>query len=293
MTSVARYLRDTAVIAQGAGRFRADLPNDWSAPTLPQGGVMMGVAVRAMTAALALPEQRLRSITTVFAGQVGAGPVDIEVRALRRGRTMSQLVAHVRNPGAEVGHTSIAVFGAPRPGFEFTDVAMPEVPPPERCWSFRDPPPDFAPRIRFPYWEHVESRTAIGHAVWHEWTPTTSERAYWYRFEEPPVGADGLLDASAIVTLCDTMPGAVGERMGPSTPFWLPPSADLTVHLIGDAGPGWLLSHNRARWAGDGYASVEMTLWDPARGLVAYATQMMLFTFPEGPPPEAQRRPPA
>ena len=32
--------------------------------------------------------------------------------------------------------------------------------------------------------------------------------------------------------------------------------------------------------AGDGYASVELELWDPARGLVAYATQVMFFSFP-------------
>jgi len=132
----------------------------------------------------------------------------------------------------------------------------------------------------------------VGHAPWDDWVPTSSERAYWYRFEEPPTVEGELLDPLAVVTLCDTMPGAIGERMGPGMPFWLPPSADITVHLLGEAGPGWLLSHNRARWAGDGYASVEMTLWDPARGLVAYATQMMLFSFPDGPPSPAQRRPP-
>ena len=55
------------------------------------------------------------------------------------------------------------------------------------------------------------------------------------------------------------------------------------MHLFKPAPPGWLLAHNRARWAGDGYASVEMALWDPTdRSLVAYATQMMFFTFPEG-----------
>jgi len=53
----------------------------------------------------------------------------------------------------------------------------------------------------------------------------------------------------------------------------------------------WLLAHNRARFAGDGYASVDMELWDPARGLVAYGTQMMFFSFPEGPPPSERRRP--
>ena len=177
-------------------------------------------------------------------------------------------------------------------GFEFTDLAPPAVPPPERCPSFRDPPPPgFERRVHFPYWDQVEGRIALGHAFWDEWEPVSSDRAYWYRFDETPVVAGGLLDPLAVVTLCDTMPGAVGERMGSGMPFWLPPSADITIHLLGDAGPDWLLAHNRARWAGDGYASVEVTLWDPARGLVAYATQVMLFSFPDGPPSPAQRRP--
>ena len=71
----------------------------------------------------------------------------------------------------------------------------------------------------------------------------------------------------------------------------MPPSADLTVHCFADPGPGWLLAHNRARAAGDGYASVEMTLWDDEHGLVAYATQMMVFSFPDGPPSPDQIRP--
>jgi hypothetical protein len=34
-----------------------------------------------------------------------------------------------------------------------------------------------------------------------------------------------------------------------------------------------------------------MELWDPGRGLVAYATQMMIFSFPGDPPSADQRRP--
>jgi hypothetical protein len=142
--------------------------------------------------------------------------------------------------------------------------------------------------MRFPYWDHVEGRAALGHPPWEDWVPTTSERAYWYRFDEPPLVDGGLLDPVALVTLCDTMPGAISERIGPGMPFWIPPSVDLTVHVLGDAGPGWLLAHNRAHWAGDGYASLDLTLWDPERGLVAYATQMNCFSFPDGPPSPAQ-----
>ncbi len=114
--------------------------------------------------------------------------------------------------------------------------------------------------------------------------PTTSERAFWYRFDDPPRLADGRLDPFALLTLCDTMPGAVGERMGGGLPEWWAPSADLTVHLLGDHRAEWVLARNRARHAGDGYASLEVELWDADAGtLVAYATQMMIFTFPGRP----------
>ena len=288
----AHFTRDTAVDRVGPGRYGATLRDAWSL-VQPQGGVVAVVGLRAMLAELDLPAQRLRSVTTVFAAQVRSGPVEIDVTLLRRGRSMSQLSAIVRNPGEAAGAAVVAVFGDRRPGFEFVDVARPVVPPPEDCPSWRDPPPPgFERRVRFPYWDHVHGRAALGHAPWDTWVPTTSERASWYRFDDPPVVDGGRLDPLALVTLSDTMPGAINERMGPGGPYWMPPSADLTVHLFADAGPGWLLAHNRARAAGDGYASVEMTLWDDERGLVAYATQMMLFSFPDGPPSPEQIRPP-
>lgn len=291
---VAPFLRETAVARDPdrPGRWHTTLSDDWCAPSLPQGGVAAGVAVRAMAAELGTPAHRLRSVTTVFAAPVRSGPVVSDVTVLRRGRSMSQAMAQVCSAGEDVGHTSVAVFGGPRPGFAFTDIRPPQVPPPDACPSFRDaPPPGFERRVRFSYWDQVEGRAALGHPPWEDWVPTTSERANWYRFDEPPIVDGGVLDPVAVVTLCDTMPGAVSERMGPGTPFWFPPSTDLTVHLFGDAGPGWLLAHNRARWAGDGYASLEIALWDLDRGLVAYATQMMFFTFPDGIPSPAELRP--
>jgi acyl-CoA thioesterase len=54
------------------------------------------------------------------------------------------------------------------------------------------------------------------------------------------------------------------------------------VHLFGDTSAEWILARNTAHHAGDGYASVEMELWDPGGRLLAYATQMMFFTFVEG-----------
>ncbi len=275
-------LEVTAVAGQ-PGRFTAELAPRWMLVVVPQGGAVVVLAARAMAAMLDAPDQRLRSLSTVFAGQVELGPVEIEVTVLRRGRSMSQLQATVTNPGASAGLTAVAVFGASRRGYEFTDLDYPEVDGPDGLRSFRDPVPEgidfeftFDP---LPFWQEViETRPARGRAPWEPFEDGPAELVYWYRLDDPPVRDDGLLDPVAAIVLCDTMPGAVSQKVGQED--WFGPSADFTIHLLEPARPGWLLAHNRARHAGDGYASVEMALWDPVdRHLVAYATQVFFFAF--------------
>lgn len=95
-----------------------------------------------MQAELSTGGQSLRSLHTTFAAPVSHGAVDINVEVLRRGRSMSHLRAEVRNPAAARGHLTTAVFGSPRPGFEFTDLAPPAgFIPLKEARSFRDPPP--------------------------------------------------------------------------------------------------------------------------------------------------------
>ena len=280
--------RDDAV----ASRYRVDVDEAWNCPIVPHGGIVTAIAARAMATELDVPEQRLRSITAIFAGQVKPGPATIDVDVLRRGRSISQLSATVRNEGEDAGLTAVAVYGADKVGFEFTDLVPPtHVPPPEACDSWQDHPNPTRDTFTFNFWEHAESRVAEGHFPDEQWEPTTSERIYWYRFNEPPVDHEGTWDPLAVLTLCDTMPGSVGERMGPDSGLWLPPSCDLTVHMFGDTKAEWILGRNRARFAGDGYASVDLELWDPDGRLLAYATQVMFFAFPAGPPEKL--RPPA
>jgi hypothetical protein len=104
--------------------------------------------------------------------------------------------------------------------------------------------------------------------------------------DEPPILADGTLDPLALIVMADTMPGAVGEKLGPQHRHgWFAPSVDLTFHLLGSCRSEWVFAHNLARHAGQGYASAEMALWDfgpdgnDEGRLVAYATQVCFFTF--------------
>lgn len=281
----------TRVTAVAPGRYVGEIASHWNLRPLPQGGIVTALALRAMETALADPGQALRTLHTTFVAQVAHGPVEIEVEFLRQGRSMSHLRAEVRNRGSARGHVTTAVFGSPRRGFAFTDIRPPaDLPPPTSCRSFRDPPPpDFALNFDpMPFWEQlVEGRAALGHAPWEDYEPERAERAAWYRFDEPPFRPDGTLDPLALVVLADTMPGAVGEKVGPRGGTWFAPSIDLTVHLLDECRSTWVLAHNQARYAGDGYASGDMSLWDcgpdtdrPPR-LVAYATQVFIFRFLE------------
>jgi len=282
------FLDTTAVRASGPGRYIGTIDGVWNLNPLPQGGVVTALALRAMGQELGDPTQPIRTLHTTFVTQVADGPVAIEVELLRRGRSMSHLRAEVANLGAARGHLTTGIFGSARPGFAFTDLEPPGViPPPLDCPSFRDsPPPGTEVFPPMPFWDRlVEGRSAWGHPPWEPYVPERAERVMWYRFDRAPLLDDGTLDPLALVVLADTMPGAVSEKVGPSDRRWFAPSVDLTVHLLDHCRSSWVLAHNRCRFAGDGYASADMALWDcgeegsdPPR-LVAYATQLFVFSF--------------
>lgn len=288
----ATFSESTGVTGRGDGAYTGHVDPTWNLRPLPQGGIVSALALRAMAAELDDPTQQLRTLHTGFVAKVAHGDVDIDVELLRRGRSMSHLRAEVRRAGEPRGHVTTAIFGSTRRGFDFTDAVPPAAAPPSDCPSFRDPPPPgVEPLPPLPFWSAVEGRPAMGHRYWEEFPPGRAERAGWYRFEHAPRRADGTLDPLALVVLADFMPGAVGEHLGSrdrDEDVWFAPSIDLTVHLLDDCRSEWVLAHNTARWAGEGYASADMDLWDcgedgtgPPR-LVAHATQMFLFSFSAG-----------
>jgi acyl-CoA thioesterase len=263
----------------------ATISDAWSLAVAPQGGVVAAIAARAMEAELGT-DQSLRSFHGVFASPVPVGAVEIEVHVIRSGRSISQVQATVRAEGAHAGFTALAAFGHERPGFAYTELEMPDVPPPEDCVSYRDPPPPesgFADEPTFPFWrEVIEGRPALGHAPWDPSPRGAAEVATWFRFEHPPLDEHDGFDPLALLVAADMMPSAVFEKVGTEETDWFAPSVDLTVHLADLPTGAWILNHNRAHYAGGGYASAESALWDP-RGrngptLLAWATQIMFFT---------------
>ena len=271
----------------GGGRYRAQLAEAWVLAMACQGGLLAALAGRAAEAELGTG-QPLRSIHGLFVRPVAPGPVDVTVEVLRRGRSMSQVRAEVRSADDHAGYEALAVFGGPRAmGFAFTELVPPEVPAPDACPAFHDPPPPEA-GIEWdgplPFWRDVlEGRAARGTPPWIDSPTGPAEVVDWFRFHAgDPVVPDGSMDPLGLLVMADVMPGAVFQGRPRPAERLFAPSVDLSVQLFGPATPGWILAHARAHHAGDGYASAEMALWDP-RGeggpsLVAWAAQQMFFT---------------
>lgn len=264
------------------GRYQALLGPGWSAPLHPSGGLVTGVALRAMQAAVPNPEHRPRTLTTMFVAPVREGPLRIDVEVLRPGKRMSQLRANVYNQGDEKpAHVVTAALGEAREGFDIEYTQAPEVGPPE-SYGPRPSPPGDIPVFAAGFFDRTDVRPVAMKLPWEDdWEGGRAEATRWIRYRETPRDAAGNLDRCALPGLADTMPPAVSQYMGPGVPFFHAPSVDLTVHFYAATRSDWILSHARCHWAGDGYASAEIQLWDEERKLVAHATQMMLLRFPD------------
>jgi acyl-CoA thioesterase len=263
--SMPSFLAATGVapIPDDRDRYRAAVGDDWNAPTFPCGGVVSALALR-----------------TMFVSTVESGDLTIDVQRLRIGKRMSQLQADVRNAGrSEPGHLTTAAFGESRRGFDFTYRTPPEVGPPDEYPGLATPPPG-VPVWRSAFFDTLDVRRVRSFASFETgWEGGRAEVIRWFRYKSPPRLADGRIDPLSLVALADTMPPAIAQYEGPGFPVFHAPSVDLTMRLFADTEDEWVLSHVVGHWAGDGYASADVALWDRSGRLLATGAQMMLIRF--------------
>ncbi len=264
------------------GRYRADVSHAWDAPVYPSGGLVSAIALRAMETELGQAHQPLRSFSTMFVATVDAGALDVVVERLRIGKRMSQLRAEVRSSGStEPGHIVTAAFGEAREGFEFSTADAPDCGEPTEYPGFAVPPPG-VPVFRSRFFDNLEvTRVRMFNSFEKNWEGGRAETIRWIRYRVPPRLPDGKIDPLSLIALADTMPPAVGQYLGPGFRFYHAPSVDLSMRFFAATDEEWVLMHAKSHWAGDGYASAEVTLWDRRRRVLAHATQLMLIRFPD------------
>lgn len=265
-----RFDRDTAVRRLPDGAFEAELEGAWWIVVGPNGGYLAAILLRALTETVADAERAPRSLTVHYVSPAHEGPVRIATKLERAGRSLSSLSARLEQDGVLVA-LALAAFAKPRPGPEFADLHMPEVPPPESLDRLVYPADRSVPmRAQF------DSRRAFGE-------PTLASSAHalaggWMRSEPRR-----LADAPFVALLCDAWPPAVAQhRALAGAPPRGMPTVDLSIHfrapVPADATPeDFYLGVFRSRTLAGGFAEEDGEIWTRGGVLLAQSRQLAML----------------
>lgn len=257
---------DTALERCGPSTFTGTISRRWWIERAPNGGYVAAIVLRSLVMTLADPSRPPRSLTVHFLDPLAEGPFEVETAVERSGRALTSLSARITQGGRACA-VALSAFSAARAGMEFSDLAMPAVPGPEksRPWSISD---GFA----IPIVERWEWRLAAG-GVPYAAAPEASA-GVWMRLPEERV-ADALVAAA----LTDAWFPPVYSR---ATKPVATPTIDLTVHFratlpLANASPrSWTLGVFRSRVAKEGFTEVDGELWSEDGVLVAQSRQLSL-----------------
>ena len=193
------------------------------------------------------------------------------MQVLRRGRSMSQLTATVRNPGAEAGLTAIAAFGRPRRGLRLHragDAGRRRGPTGCAASATRSPRASTSSSTATRSRSGRRSSSAGPRSAGRRGSRSRTgpaEAAYWYRLDHPPARADGTLDVAGPDRDVRHDARARSARSSGPTGGQLV-RAERRLHaprVPARRRPAGSSPTSSARHAGDGYASVDSALWDP------------------------------
>lgn len=260
-----RFDRDTAVTALGDGVFGASMDPGWWVVS-PNGGYVAAVVLRALAAAVDDPQRAARSFTLHYLSRPMEGPVQVETRVERRGRSLTSTSARLVQDGRVLG-LALAAFSRPRSReLDFTEEEPPSAPPPERCATL--------PR-RIPVHHRFEHRWAVGKPPFeggHE-----ARGGGWIRLA--PDEGTRAVDAVLAAAYSDAWPPALFSRLAAHGLGGGVPTVDLTVHfraslpLEGARDDEFTLALFRSRLAREGFIEEDGELWSRDGRLIALSRQ--------------------
>lgn len=269
-------------------------PHRWSLALSPAwnvfyvfGGTTMAATLRAAERTVDRPDLHLLTASATYCSPVPAGPVTLQGRLLRNGRSAAQATAelHTGDPddGSGPALHLTAVYGDRRTihvdyvDLTFPDDARPLEDCPDPQAEGTAPGEGDTPFQAINFHQQIDWRPSIGSSpAARDWVPGPARYGAWMRFRTEPRRADGTLDPVALGVPGDSLGGAVWQRLGPfgpENPPFLVLSLEITLHVLADTASPWLFQHVRCHHARDGYAVGTTELWDLDRRLVGLAIQ--------------------
>lgn len=266
MPAETEFDRRTAVRPLGDGVHEGVVDERWNVIRGPHGGYIAAMMLRALTEAVGDPGRVARSLTVYYPAAPAPGPVSIDCRVERAGRTMTTASARMEQDGKPTC-MAIAAFSAEWPeAVGFDRAERPEVPEPDELAAL-----DRGGLVP-PFARYFDFRPALGGPMF-----SGSERALtggWIRLLE-----DHALDAPLVAALADAWPPPVFQVTARPV---IAPTIELTVHFRGELpAPGdWVLGAFESRVARGGFFEEDGLLWTRDGELIAQSRQLALAIAP-------------
>lgn len=273
----------TAVAREGEpGVYDSALGEGWRIGGGVNGGVLLAIAGRALAKELgsadgdrpAHPDPLAISAYYLTPGTPGAATVRTSVA--RRGRAVSTGQASLLQDDGRGGEVErvrfLATYGdlASVDGDLTTSAQPPDLPPPDRCVSAAQAPPDFLKHASL--LQRLDMRLDPATTGWALGKPSGNGVIRgWLRM------ADGREpDPLLLLLAVDALPPVAFEL---GLPGWTP-TLELTAHVRARPAPGWLRVNLTNRTLAGGFLEEDAEVWDSEGRLVAISRQLARASAP-------------
>lgn len=240
----------------------------WTIAGKPNGGYLLATMARAAGSSVASAEgpEHPHPVTATahYLTSPDPGPAEVHVEVLRRGRRMSQARARLVRDGSACVEATFTLgrhHSATEPWW--TDVAVPDLPPPDDCVRLPGAGPG---GVSLPIMEQVDLRLDPAVTGFSRGEPAgRGELRGWLSF------TDGRAqDPLSLLFALDAFPPATFDL---ASTGWVP-TLELTAYVRALPAPGPLRVRQRARLVEADLVDEVCHVWDSRGRLVAQATQL-------------------
>jgi len=255
-----------SAVRGGDGSWAGRLADGWDIFGVTNGGYGLTLATKAMAAEA--DGRGLMSVSALYVNPSSAGPVQIDVETLKRGRSTTALRAAVRRADKVFFHAT-AVFAERNEEGTSRDLLAgdpPQLPPPQECFPLTPTdsmpyPPEFHGNV------DVRLHPDDAAAFLGEHSRLPSFRG-WFRLR-----GDEALDAHAVIMATDAFPPAIFNSS--YSPGWTP-TVELSVQIREPNPSGWMACRFATRFVTGDMLEEDGEVWDKSGRLVALSRQLAL-----------------
>lgn len=264
------------------GVYDAELGEGWRIGGGVNGGVLLAIAGRALAAEFGTADGDRPShpdplaISAYYLTPGVPGPATVRTSDVRRGRAVSTGQVSLFQDDGRGGEVErvrfLATYGdlASVDGDLTTSAQPPDLPPPDRCVSAAQAPPDFLKHASL--LQRLDMRLDPATTGWAMGQPSGNGVIRgWLRM------ADGREpDPLMLLLAVDALPPVAFEL---GLPGWTP-TLELTAHVRARPAPGWLRVNLTNRTLAGGFLEEDAEVWDSEGRLVALSRQLARASVP-------------